>query len=96
MPTTQPKPTKINPLHRDITDAEWDAMIGAAPQMREALEEAYRELHWLHKEYGGRAKTLEVMGQVREAIAEATHKPAPRPGWALAEALKEPVSGKRF
>lgn len=76
--STQPTSTETNPLHRDISDEEWDAMIGAAPQMLEALQEAYRELHWLHREYGGRSNTLEVMGRVREAIAEATHQPAPR------------------
>ena len=94
---TETKPTEINPLHRDISDDEWDAMIGAGPQMREALEEALRELHWLHREYGGRAKTLEAMAQVRDAIDAASEKqPKRRPGWAMAQAIREPATGKRF
>lgn len=73
--TTTETAAQSNSLLSDISDDEWDATIGAGPQMRKALEEALREFHWLHREYGGRAKTLEVMDQIREAITEATHQP---------------------
>lgn len=94
--TTQTETAKINPLHRDITDAEWDAMIGAAPQMREVLRDHIQP--WLEIIVDADpedAHPAQLLDLVRAAVSEAT-PPRPRKITGRSALRVGDVGGKEF